>query len=72
MDIGADDLVRRFGRPGDGAGDLGIGDLVGQGRKRLRRVVAGQAFQAIPLDGAAIEPRRRARLQSSERKTKAG
>ena len=55
-------------RPGDAALDLRRRDPVGHDRERLRRVVAGLHFNRGPVDGRAIEPRRRAGLQSSERK----
>ncbi len=71
MHIGPNDLVRRRGRAGDGALDLRGFDTLRQGRERLRRVVAGLHFQAFPVDGAAIEPRRRAGFQPPEREAAA-
>ena len=61
--------VGRLGRAGDAALDLRSFDPLGQRRKRLRRLVAGLHLQARPVDGAAVEPRRRAGLQPAERKS---
>ena len=68
MHIGPDHVMGRRRRPGDPALDLRRRDPVGHDRKRLRRIVAGLHFDRGPVDGRAIEPRRRAGLQSSERK----
>ena len=46
----------------------GIGDALRQRRKRLRRIVAVLHFDRRPIDRGAIEPRRRAGLEPSERK----
>ena len=66
MHVGADDLVRRFDRARDAAFDLRIVDARRQHRERLRRIVAGLHLEAGPIDGAAIEPRRRAGFQTAE------
>ena len=58
------------GGAGDAALDLRVRDPLGQRRERLRRLVAGLHLQARPVDGAAVEPRRRAGLQPAERKPK--
>ena len=49
----------------------GVVDALGQDRERLRRLVAGLHLDRGPVDGAAIEPRRRAGLQPAERKADA-
>ncbi len=48
MHIGADHGVGRLGRAGDAALDLRIGDLVGQRRERLGRIVRRPASRAPP------------------------
>ncbi len=68
MHVGPDHFMGRRRRPGDPALDLRRRDPVGHDRERLRRIVAGLHFDRRPVDGRAIEPRRRAGLQSSERK----
>ena len=71
MHIGADDRVGRPVGAGDAALDLRVLDALGQRRERLRRIVARLHLEARPVDGAAIEPRRRAGLQPAERKADA-
>src|SRR5690348_10282578 len=66
--VGANDRVGRRGRAGDAAFDLAVGDALSKHGERLRRVVAWLHFHAGPVDGGAVEPRRRAGLQSSELK----
>src|SRR5690606_3662310 len=66
VDVGADQVVRRRRGPGDAAVDLRRGDGVGQGRERYGRVVRRLRFQAVPVDGAAVEARRRAGLQAAK------
>ena len=68
MHVGPDHFMGRRRRPGDPALDLRRRDPVGHDRERLRRVIAGLHFNGGPVDSRAIEPRRRAGLQSSERK----
>ena len=68
VNIVADDPVRRLGGAGDAALDLGLLDALGQRRERLRRLVAGLHLDRGPVDGAAVEPRRRAGLEATERK----
>ena len=58
----------RWRRPRDPTLDLRGRDPVGHDRERLRRIVARLHFNSGPVDCRAIEPRRRAGLQSSERK----
>ena len=45
----------------------GVVDALGQHRERLRHIVARLHLERRPIDGAAIEPRRRAGLQTAER-----
>ena len=59
----------RLGGAGDAALDLAVLDALGQRRERLRRLVAGLHLDARPVDGAAVEPRRRAGLEPAERKS---
>ncbi len=47
----------------------GLLDALGQRRERLRRLVAGLHLDRAPVDGAAVEPRRRAGLEAAERKS---
>ena len=48
--------------------DLRRLDAIGQRRERLRRLVAGLHLDCTPVDRCAIKPRRRAGLQTAERK----
>ena len=66
MHIGPDHLMGRRRGPGDAALDLRRGDPLGHHRKRLRRIVAGLHLHRGPVDGRAVEPRRRAGLQPPE------
>ena len=59
-------MGRRRGA-GDAALDLRRGDARGQGRERLRRVVAGLHLHRAPVDGGAVEARRRAGLEPPQR-----
>ena len=67
MHVVANDLVRGGNRARDAAFDLRIGDAFGQHRERFGRIVAGLHLDALPIDGAAVQPRRRAGLQAAER-----
>ena len=67
IEVPPDELVGRRGRGGDAAGDLRRGDAVGQIGERNRRVVARLHLQAGPVDRAAVEPRRRPGLETTER-----
>lgn len=69
VDIGPDEVVRRRGRAGNGAFDLPVGDAVRHHGKGLRRIVAGLHLQRPPIDGTAIETRRRPRLEPTKRKS---
>ena len=71
MDVGADDPVGRLGGPGDAALDLRVLDPLGQHRERLRRLVAGLHLDRRPVDGGAVDPRRRPGLEPAERKAEA-
>ncbi len=68
MDIRPDDGVGGLGGPGDAALDLRVLDPGGQGRERLRRLIARLHIQRGPVDGPAIETGRRAGLQAAEGK----
>ena len=70
MHVGADDLVRRRRRAGDAALDLRRFDPLGQHRERLGRIVARLHLERGPVDGLAVEPRRRAGLEPAQRKPK--
>ena len=61
MHVGADHLMGRRRGAGDAALDLRRRDPVGHHRKRLWRIIAGLHFDRRPVDGATIEPWRRAR-----------
>src|SRR5262249_6156403 len=65
----ADDAVGRIVGAGDAALDLGIVDALGQHRERLRRLIAWLHLHRGPVDGAAVEPRRRSGLEPSQRKS---
>src|SRR5262249_35639271 len=69
MLVGEDQLVRRWRRVRDAAGDLRRIDPGGEERNRLRRIVAGLELQALPIDGPAIEARRRPGLQAPDIKS---
>ena len=71
MHIGADDFMRGVGGAGDAALDLRIVDPVGQHRKRLGRIIARLHLHGGPVDGAAVEPRRRSGFQPAKRKAEA-
>jgi hypothetical protein len=60
----------RLGRAGDAAFDLRIGNLVGQHRERLGRIVRGLHLERCPVDGLAVEARRRAGLEPPQSKAK--
>src|SRR5262249_57373074 len=62
VDVVADDAVGPRVRAGDAALDLGVIDAFGQHRERLGRLVARLHLYRRPVDGAAVEPRRRSRL----------
>src|SRR6185503_3156533 len=68
MYVGADDVVRRRDRTRDAALNLRIVDARGENGKRFRRIVAGLQLERAPIDGAAVEPRRRSGFQAAERK----
>ncbi len=68
MDIVANDLVGRGVGAGDAALHLTVLDCLGQGRERLRRLIAGLHLHRPPSDAAAVEPWRRAGLEPAERK----
>ena len=63
--------VRRRRGAGDRALHLRIGDALGQHRERLGRIVALLHLQRRPVDGRAVEPRRRAGLEPAQRKARA-
>ena len=67
VEIGADRVVDALVRPGDVAVDLRRGDPFGEGREGHRRVVSGLAFETFPVDGAPVEPGRRAGFEPAER-----
>ena len=58
------------GGAGDAAGDLRRGDCPGQKGKGRGRIVARLHLQRRPVDGASIQPRRRAGLQPAHLQTK--
>src|SRR5262249_30994029 len=68
MHIGANDGVGRPGRTGDATFDLAVRDALGEHGERLGRIVAGLHLDATPVDGRAVQPRRRARLEPSQPK----
>ena len=59
-------LVRRRRRAGDAAFHLRIGDALREDRKRFRRIVARLPLYRGPVDRAAVEPWRRAGLETAE------
>ena len=67
-EIGADNVVRPRVGFGDMADDLRSRDPTSQEREGQGRIVAGLHLQPGPVDGAAVEPRRRAGLQPAQRK----
>src|SRR5205823_2490324 len=68
VNVVANNTMGRLDRAGDAALDLRVFDPLGQGREWLRRLVAGLQLDRTPVDGAAIEPWRRAGLEPAERK----
>ena len=69
VDVRPDDAMGVLGGARDGALDLRVHDAVGQGRERLRWLVAGLHFELAPVDRGAVEARRRAGLEPPERKS---
>ena len=70
MHVGADDLVRRRNGARDAAFDLRRCDALGEHGKRFRHIVARLHLERRPVDGAAIETRRRAGFQTPEREAR--
>src|SRR5688572_21596842 len=68
-DVLANRVVNTLGRIPDIALDLFLRDFVGRERKWHRRTVIGLRFESAPVNRAAIESRRRSRLQTAHRKT---
>jgi hypothetical protein len=68
MDVRPDDLMGRVGGPGDSAFDLRGRNPVRQHRKRLDWIVSGLHFHGGPIDGRAIEARRRSGLETAQHK----
>ena len=68
MEIGADDLMHLGGGMGDVAGKLRRRDRVGEVGERRWRIVAVLNLKPLPVDGAAVEPRRRSGLEPAEAK----
>src|ERR1700716_1013164 len=68
MHIGPDHLVGGWRGAGDATLDLRRGDAVGHDREWLGWVVARLHSHRRPVDGGAVEPRRRAGLQAPQRK----
>lgn len=66
MNIGADHVMGGGRRPGDPALDLRGRDPLGHDRERLRGLVSGLHFDRGPVDGGAIQTRRRPGLQPSK------
>ena len=66
MHVRPDDRMGRVRGAGDAAFDLRIGDLVGQGGERLRRIVRRLHLHRLPVDGLAVEPGRGAGLEASQ------
>src|SRR6478672_5016082 len=56
---------------GNPAMDLGVMDMVGKRRERLRWLVPRLRLHCAPIDGTAVEPRRRPGLEPSEHKAQA-
>ena len=67
MHVFANDAVRFFGREGDVAGDLRVvmRDPLGAEAEGRGIGVSGLHLEALPVDGAAIEARRRAGLEAA-------
>src|SRR5262249_61874905 len=70
VNVVADNAMGRCGRAGDAALDLRILDALGQGRKRLRRLIARLHVHGSPIDGAAVEPWRCPRLEPTKPQSK--
>ena len=66
VQVGPDDVVN--GRIGvrDVAIELVLGDPIGEERERHRVGIAGLRLQPLEIDGASVEPRRRAGLEPPE------
>ena len=67
VEIGADHRVDGRGGVGDVARTLRRRDLLGEGGEGRRRIVAVLDLEPAPVDGAAVEARRRPRLEPAER-----
>ena len=66
VQVGADQVVPGRRGVGDVAHDLRLRDSFGQGRERLRRVVARLDLEAGVIDGPAVQARRRPGLQPAQ------
>src|SRR6476620_3583486 len=71
VDVIANDAMGGVVGAGNPAMDLGVMDMVGKRRERLRWLVPRLRLHCAPIDGTAVEPRRRPGLQPSEHKAQA-
>ena len=67
-DVGANRVVYLFGRVADVAVDLFLLETIRRKRKRHRYLIARLRFERVPVNGPAIEPRRRSGLEATNRK----
>ncbi len=70
VQIGLDQPMGTGGRAGDVALNLAGGDPAGEKREGLGRIVAGLRLETRPIDGAAVEPRRRSGLETAQAESK--
>src|SRR6202453_3619588 len=71
MRIRLNDAMGLGGGAGDVAGELRSRDARRQRREKLRLGIAMLDLKALPVDGCAVEPRRRSRLEAREREPRA-
>ena len=68
VDVLADEAERLRRGEGDVAGDLRLNDLLGAEAEGRGIGVAGLLFERLPMDGAAVEARRRSCLEAASAK----
>ena len=71
MQIGTNEVVSSGRGPGNGAGNLAVGDPLRHPGQWFGRIVARLSLHRRPIDSLPVQPRRRSGLQPRQRKAKA-